>query len=275
MIGAFRIQEHCRLTYCLGIRVDQGLVFASDSRTNAGPDQVSTFSKMHTFESANGAVCLLSSGNLATTQAVSRQIRRDNENSAALSLDKVKDMAEFAEYVGALSRTEQQKHKSKKGDSFNPEASFILGGQIKGRQHQVYQVYPEGNFIAATVQTPFLQIGELKYGKPILDRIINEHLSLEVAARCALVSMDSTIRSNATVGPPIELLIYLADSLEFGSRLILREDNPYLGQLRRAWQEGLKATFERLPRLPVNRPAIHLVDDHHADAHHVDAQGDQ
>jgi putative proteasome-type protease len=254
------------LTYCLAIKTDQGLVFASDSRTNAGVDQVSTFSKMHTFGTDSGrALCLLSSGNLATTQAVMRQIERDNELTRGASLNRVKDMAEAAEYVGSLSRAEQRKHGSRRDDSFNPEASFILGGQISDRQHQIYQVYPEGNYIVATEQTPFLQIGELKYGKPILDRIINRSLSLELAARCALVSMDSTIRSNASVGPPIELLIYTAGSLSFGKRLVLRDDNPYLGKLRQAWQEELKVAFDRLPELPLSRPAVHL----------VDAQGDQ
>jgi putative proteasome-type protease len=254
------------LTYCLAIKTDQGLVFASDSRTNAGVDQVSTFSKMHTFGTGTGSVfCLLSSGNLATTQAVMRQIERDNELASGPCLNRVRDMAEAAEYVGSLSRAEQRKHGSKRDDSFNPEASFILGGEISNRHHQIYLVYPEGNYIVATEQTPFLQIGELKYGKPILDRIITPGLSLELAARCALVSMDSTIRSNASVGPPIELLIYKAGSLNLGKRLVLHEGNPYLGKLRQAWQEELKGAFDRLPELPLNRPAVHL----------VDAQGDQ
>jgi putative proteasome-type protease len=249
------------LTYCLAIKTDQGLVFASDSRTNAGVDQVSTFSKMHTFGTSAGRVfCLLSSGNLATTQAVMRQIERDNERPSGTCLNRVRDMAEAAEYVGSLSRAEQRKHGSKKDDSFNPEASFILGGQIADRHHQIYMVYPEGNYIVATEQTPYLQIGELKYGKPILDRIITRSLSLELAARCALVSMDSTIRSNASVGPPIELLIYTAGSLGLGKRLVLQEDNPYLGKLRQAWQEELKLAFDRVPELPFSRPAVQLVD---------------
>jgi len=254
------------LTYCLAIKTNQGLVFASDSRTNAGADQVSTFSKMHTFEGVDGRVfCILTAGNLATTQAVMRQIARDNSSAVGPCLNHAQDMAEAAEYIGGLSRLEQRKHSSKEDDSFAPEASFILGGQIAGRPHQIYLVYPEGNYIAATVQTPFLQIGELKYGKPILDRIINEELSLELATRCALVSMDSTLRSNVTVGLPIEVLIYLESSMKFDKRLVLQEDNPYLGQLRKAWQEGLKATFERLPAVPFNRPAVQL----------VGAQGDQ
>ena len=253
------------MTYCLAIKTGKGLVFASDSRTNAGVDQVSTFSKMHQFEGPAGVFCMLSAGNLATTQAVIRQVRRDNDNNRKPCINTMVDMAEAAEYLGALSRAEQRKHKSRQDDSFTPEASFILGGQIQGRQHQIYLIYPEGNYIAATVQTPFLQIGELKYGKPILDRIIAEDLSLELAARCALVSMDSTLRSNVTVGPPIELLIYPADSMKFDKRLVLQEDSPYLGHLRRAWQEGLKAAFEHLPAVPFSRPAVKL----------VDARGDQ
>ena len=251
------------MTYCLAIRVDQGLVFASDSRTHAGADHVSTFSKMHLFEQPGGrAICLLSAGNLATSQAVLRQIRRDNERGNGLSLNSAKDLAEAAEYVGALSREEQHKHKqgSASDEKFSPEASFILGGEIPGRPPQLYLIYPEGNYISATVQTPYLQIGELKYGKPILDRIVREELSLEVAARCALVSMDSTMRSNATVGPPVELLIYPSGALRFDGRVVLQEDNPYLRELRQAWQAGLEDAFQRLPGLPLSRPAVQLVD---------------
>ena len=251
------------MTYCLAIRVNQGLVFASDSRTHAGADHVSTFSKMHVFEQpGERAVCLLSAGNLATSQAVLRHIRRDNERGSGPSLSAARDLAEAAEYVGSLSREEQAKHKqgSAADDKFSPEASFILGGEIPGRPPRLYLIYPEGNYISATVQTPYLQIGELKYGKPILDRIVREDLSLEVAARCALVSMDSTMRSNATVGPPVELLIYTAGSLGFDRRVVLPEDNRYLRQLRQAWQAGLEEAFQKLPGLPVTRPAVQLVD---------------
>jgi putative proteasome-type protease len=249
------------LTYCLAIQVDQGLIFASDSRTNAGADHVSTFSKMHTFEKpGDRAICLLSSGNLATTQAVLRHIRRDNESGGGLCLDNAGDLAEAAEYVGSLSRAEQRKHETSREEKFSPEASFILGGEIAGRPRRLFLIYPEGNYISATVQTPYLQIGELKYGKPILDRIVKEDVSLEVAARCALVSMDSTMRSNATVGPPVELLIYAAGSMRFGKRLELQEDNAYLRELRLAWQQGLEEAFRRLPGLPISRPAVQLVD---------------
>lgn len=248
------------MTYCLAIKVDEGLVFASDSRTNAGVDQVSTYSKMHTFEAKGArAICLLSAGNLATTQAVVRKIRRHIDDRARRRLDNVGNLAEAAEYVGELSRAEQRKHESTNAE-FNADATFIVGGQVGTRGPQLYLVYPQGNYISATVQTPYLQAGELKYGKPILDRIVSEDLSLEVAARCALVSMDSTMRSNITVGPPIELLTYLAGSGRFNNRLVLEEDNVYLQELRRAWQQGLKDAFERLPSPPAMHPPFKLVD---------------
>jgi len=249
------------LTYCIAIRVNEGLVFASDSRTNAGADHVSTFSKMHVFEQpGEWVICLLSAGNLATTQAVLRTVRRDNEREQGPRLGTMRDLAAAAEYIGALSSEEQRKHGAGDNEKFSPEASFVLGGQIAGHRPQIYLIYPEGNYISATPQTSYLQIGELKYGKPILDRIVREDLSLDVAARCALVSMDSTMRSNATVGPPVELLIYPADTLSVQERHVLDEGNAYLGMLRQAWQEGLEEAFRRLPGLPGKRPDVKLVD---------------
>lgn len=250
------------MTYCVAISVDRGLVFASDSRTHAGVDQVSIFSKMHTLvDSGERMVTLLSAGNLATTQAVIRQLRRDLEAGAVRSLNSVQHLAEAAEYVGELVVTERLKHKNQSDARFDPEASFILGGQIRGREAQIFHVYPEGNHIRASTETPYLQIGEVKYGKPILDRMIHADLSLENAARCALVSMDSTMRSNVTVGPPVELLIYEANSLHTTFRLMLAEDDDYLRELRRAWQQGLQNAFENLPKLPVSPAArVRLVD---------------
>jgi putative proteasome-type protease len=249
------------LTYCVGITVDDGLVLASDSRTNAGVDQVSTYSKMHAFGSAGEwMVTLLSAGNLATTQAVTRQVRRDIENGASTSLSGASRMAEAAEYIGELNLSQQRKHAKAADDSFNPEASFIVAGQYAGQTPQLYLVYPEGNYIRASRQTPFLQIGESKYGKPILDRIIDSDVDMETAARCALVSMDSTMRSNLSVGPPIELLIYRADSLTAGEHFELDEDDEYLRQLRQAWEQEVKNAFARLPKLPGRDRAMRLVD---------------
>lgn len=251
------------MTYCVAITVNRGLVFASDSRTNAGVDQISTYSKMHTLISdGERTITLLSSGNLATTQAVVRQLRRDLDANAPRSLKMVQHLAEAAEYVGELSIEQRQKHRNASESRFDPEASFIVGGQIGGREPQIFLVYPEGNHIRAAAETPYLQIGEVKYGKPILDRIIRADLPLEDAARCALVSMDSTVRSNVTVGPPIELMVYSADSLREGARLLLAEDNDYLYELRKGWQLGLQKAFEGLPRLPVSAApnVVRLVD---------------
>jgi len=249
------------LTYCVGITVNDGLVLASDSRTNAGVDQVSTYSKMHAFGSpGEWMVTLLSAGNLATTQAVSRQVRRDIENAAPNSLAGTSRVAEAAEYIGELNLSQQRKHAKSADDSFNPEASFIVAGQYSGQPPQLYLVYAEGNYIRASRQTPFLQIGESKYGKPILDRIIDSEVDMETAARCALVSMDSTMRSNLSVGPPIELLIYRADSLSAGDYFELDENDEYLRRLHQAWEQEVKEAFARLPKLPGRDRAMRLVD---------------
>lgn len=242
------------MTYCVAIKVNEGLVFASDSRTNAGVDQVSVYSKMHTF-GADGdrTLIVLTAGNLATTQAVLRRVRRDTGDGTDPGILGLPTMAEVAEYVGELSIGEQRKHKRHESDKFNAEASFIVGGQIGDEPPQIFLVYPQGNCIRATPETPYLQIGETKYGKPILDRIVSESLPMELAARCALVSMDSTLRSNVTVGPPIELITYARGSLKLPPRLVFGEDSDYLRELRSAWQEALKRSFEQLPRVPYPR----------------------
>ena len=249
------------MTYCLAINVDRGLVLASDSRTNAGVDQVSTYSKMHTFfGDGERMITVLSAGNLATSQAVIRQINRDLDSDAKRNLKTVATLADAADYVAAISVAEQEKYTRKSADEFKPESSFILAGQISGEAAQIYLIYPEGNYIRAARRTPYLQIGELKYGKPILDRIVDPALDLETAARCALVSMDSTMRSNLTVGPPVELLIYESGSFKPGLRYVLDEDDPYLRELRLAWHEQLKEAFARLPHLPPRAAPMRLVD---------------
>lgn len=238
------------MTYCVAIALDEGLIFASDSRTNAGADQVSTYSKMHTFDVEGERVfVLLAAGNLATTQAVLNQIKRDMDDAAEESLNTVQYMSEAAAYLGRLNREEQEKHTdalSKAG--FTPEASFILGGQIEDGPTEIFMIYPQGNYITTSPHTPFLQIGESKYGKPVLDRIIRPETSLGDATRCALVSIDSTMHSNVTVGPPIEVLIYEKDSLAFKHYLCLEADDHYLLTLKRAWDENIKKAFQDLPR---------------------------
>ncbi len=236
------------MTYCLAVQVKSGLIFVSDSRTNAGVDQVSIYSKMHTFgRDGDRQLVLLSAGNLGTTQGVVAQLQRDIRSNADENLFTIADLNEAGDYVGRLNR-EQQSKVTGGGATF--EASFILGGQIGSEPPGILRIYPEGNHICATDETPYLQIGESKYGKPILDRIVAPSTSLEQAALCALVSMDSTIRSNVTVGPPIEVLVYRRDSLTAGDYLKLDNDSAYLRDLKRSWEEGLRDAFMKLP--PIN-----------------------
>ena len=239
------------MTYCLAIATDEGVVFASDSRTNAGVDYVSTFSKMHTFGvEGERQIVLLTAGNLATSQAVVHLIRRDIDKQAPTHLLNVEYLFEAARYIGALSQQVQGEHaEAVSGGGFDVSASFIIGGQIAGQEPQIFLVYPQGNYISAGEETPYLQIGESKYGKPILDRLhMVSHLSLEDAARFALLSIDSTMRSNLTVGPPIDLLLYRLDALTVDHRLRYKANSPYYAALRKSWNDSLVKTFGVLPR---------------------------
>ena len=239
------------MTYCLAIKLDEGLVFCSDSRTNAGPDQVSTYSKMHRFSVAEDRqLVILTAGNLATSQAVVDQIGWDIQSDSTFNFGKAAHIAEVADYVGLLSREQQKKYVDEDTPKlgYKPQASFIVGGQIKGSPPELYLVYPEGNHIRTSEQHPFLQIGETKYGKPILDRVIRQTSSHEIAMRCALVSMDSTMASNATVGPPVELLYYRTDSLSKPAKYYQFDDSdPYWVLLRESWDEKIQESFSQLP----------------------------
>lgn len=238
------------MTYCLAIKVNEGLVFASDSRTNAGVDYVSTFSKMHTFiEPGERLYVLLSAGNLATSQAVLNAIQRDMDEDKPENLKTFKYLFDAAHYIGHLSQRIQHEHReAAERSKINNEASFILGGQIGERTPKIYLIYPQGNYITASEETPYLQIGETKYGKPILDRVIRAETSLEDAARCALVSLDSTMRSNISVGPPLELSIYRQNQHALEHRISLKYGTPLYTALQKRWNEGLRRAFERLPR---------------------------
>jgi putative proteasome-type protease len=242
------------MTYCVAIKVDDGLVFAGDTRTSAGVDDVRTYNKLHVVESPGERIfVLLSAGNLATTQAVLTQIRRDMDNHEAISLRTVRHMYDAADYVGGLSVKAQKDSTTLAGQHHNSTVDFrttlILGGQILGEEPALYLIYPEGNCIAASQETPYLQVGESKYGKPILDRIIRSHISLEEAARCALVSLDSTMKSNLTVGPPLDLAILPRDALSITHKLRLDLDTPYYAALKKAWGEQLERVFrEALPK---------------------------
>jgi putative proteasome-type protease len=235
-------------------------VFCSDSRTNAGPDMLSSHSKMHVFNPGNDRVfILLAAGNLATTQAIVSRIEQDMEEADMKSLLTCNKMVEAARYISEVSREElEQAQAATAAAGVDTTVSMIFGGQIMGGEPAIYMMYAAGNFISESDETPFLQIGESKYGKPILDRIITRDTSLEDAARCAIVSMDSTIKSNATVGPPIEVLVYERDTFRTEHYIKMEEDDEYLRQIKQAWNEALKKAFSQMPPFQWEKRGINL-----------------
>lgn len=239
------------MTYCLAIRLDQGLVFASDSRTNAGVDYVTTYRKMHVLQPATDRLfVVLSAGNLATTQEIGYHIERDLEQfTNSVHLGNVRYLFEAAEYLGRVSQGVQQRHApALHASGVSGETSLILGGQIQGQAPEIFLIYPQGNYITASNETPYLQIGESKYGKPVLDQMLHPGLSLEVAARVALISLESTTRSNVTVGPPFEVSLYIRDSLALSHQMRFEENSDYLAKLRQAVHQETQRALAALPR---------------------------
>lgn len=235
------------MTYCAAASLDSGMAFCSDSLTHAGIDQVSTYSKMfrHGVDGERQFV-ILSAGNLATSQGVMAKLKADIRKDAKVTLNNVGSLTEAADYLGDVSLGQQERRRT---EGANFEASFILGGQIKGRKHRVILVYPEGNHITTSSDTPYLQIGESKYGKPILDRILKPELDLATASQCLLISMDSTMKSNRGVGPPIELLLYRKDSLSLDHHHRFEPESDFLRDLRQGWDGALKNAFRQMPPL--------------------------
>ena len=241
------------MTYCLGMNLEAGLVFASDSRTNAGVDNIARFEKMRVFAlDGDRVIVTLSAGNLSVTQnALSLLELRARNDPSALSLWNAKSLFEVAGLLGDAMREVRARDEAYlRAQNIDASASFILGGQIGSEIPRLFLVYSEGNFIESSNDTPFVQIGEIKYGKPILDRIITRRSSLSDAIKCALVSFDSTMRSNISVGAPIDLLIYDANSLRVGLKRRLDEDDPYLVTIRSGWEAGLQRAFDQLPVKP-------------------------
>jgi putative proteasome-type protease len=239
------------MTYCVGLSLEDGLVFASDSRTNAGVDYVTTYSKMHVFTpSPDRLFVVLSAGNLATTQEVVNHIQRDLDYpTGGPNLANVRYLFEAAEYVGGVSLAVQTEHGPALTQSgVSGETTLLIGGQIAGQPHGLMMIYPQGNYITSSPETPYLQIGESKYGMPALDRIVHPGLSLNQGARLALVSLDATTRSNITVGPPFELATYQKDSMSIGVRCRFDADDGYLISLRSAWNNGIEEAFRNLPK---------------------------
>ncbi|MBS1188275.1 MAG: hypothetical protein H6R10_67 [Rhodocyclaceae bacterium] len=237
------------MTYCVGMCLDAGLVFLSDSRTNAGVDHINTFRKMHLFDRPEDRILvLMTAGNLAISQSVVNTLRERLESKRRMNFNKVPNLFEAAKHVGDCLREvhDRDAHYLKNlGVDFS--ASFLLGGQIKEEEPRLFNIYAAGNFIEATRETPYFQIGESKYGKPIIDRVITSGTSLNEAAKCALISMDSSIRSNLSVGMPLDLLIYERDALTVAHQVTINEDSAYFNQIRRLWGNRLREAFTELP----------------------------
>ncbi|MEE7546867.1 20S proteasome subunit A/B, partial [Xanthomonas sp. Kuri4-1] len=240
------------MTYCVGIEVDEGLVFAADTRTNASLDDVRVHRKLHVFEYPGEAVfALMSAGNLATTQLAISKLQRDVEDQAPRNLRSFRHLFEVAEYVGEVLVSSQvhtgnQPH----NQGISTQATLILGGQIAGERPGLYMVYPLGNAIASSPETPYMQIGESKYGKPILDRIVRPEMKLEDAARTAMVSLDSTIRSNLSVGMPIDMALIRTNDLRITERMRLEADTPLYAEIHDTWSRKLENAVRTLPRFP-------------------------
>ncbi len=239
------------MTYCVGLAVDRGLVFMSDTRTNAGVDNISTVGKMKTWEvPGERFLCLLSAGNLATTQATvslleERRVAPAERKPAILTMP---SMFQTARLVGdTLKEVIAESTPAGPNADGRFTASFILGGQIKGGRPRVFMIYPEGNFIETTPDNPFFQIGEHKYGRPIIVRTYDPGMSLEECAKLLLVSFDSTIRSNLSVGLPIDMQFYETDSLKAGYRRRFDRRDPYYVSISEGWSESLKKAFDDLP----------------------------
>ncbi len=228
------------------------MIFASDSRTNAGLDNIAKFCKMTVFEERGDRVLvLLSSGNLAGTQAIiSLLTQRSEDRLQPGSLWSAKTMFDTANIVSdAMRDIEKRDGPSLEAAEVTFNASFILGGQIRGEAPRLFRIYAQGNFIESGADTPYIQTGETKYGKPIIDRVISESTSLVDATKCILVSFDSTMRSNLSVGMPIDLLCYERDSFEVRMRCRFAEGDPYFNSLHRSWSEGTRRVFRELPEL--------------------------
>ena len=239
------------MTYCLGILLPQGLVLASDSRSNAGVDQVARVRKFDRFTLAgNRVIAILSAGNLATTQSVISELREVLGSGKPEDLNTARSMFEIAHIVGDKLRQTIARDGPSVQPFGDPNGSFLVGGQIAGEAPRLFQIYSAGNFIEATLRSNFLQIGETKYGKPILDRSLTTECPLDEAAKLALLSFDATMRSNLSVGMPIDILRYETDSFSTANMTMLKEDDPYWINLRSAYGQGLAQLVQSLPVPP-------------------------
>ena len=242
------------MTYCVGLKIDRGLVFMSDTRTNAGIDSISTFRKMHVWEEpGERVIVLMSAGNLATTQSVVSILdeRTKAVNERAPTLLEMPSMYQTARLVGSVVKEviASSSPAGEKADSYF-NASFILGGQIRGTEPRLFMIYPEGNFIESSEDTPFFQVGETKYGKPIIVRTYDKAMSFAETVKLLIVSFDSTLKSNLSVGLPLDLMFYEKDSFRVGLKKRIVQDDPYYRTVSDGWSNALKQAFKSLPDFP-------------------------
>jgi putative proteasome-type protease len=239
------------VTYCVSLKVDAGMVFASDSRTNAGFDQISTFRKMVVYESPDDRfMVLLSSGNLSISQSIRELLLRARfatDGADGTTIWNSKSMFDAARVLGnTVRRAYDLDGAALRAAGIDYGCTLIFGGQIKGEAMRLFLVYSTGNFIEATAETCYFQIGESKYGKPVLDRMLVPGTPLPDATKCALVSIDSTLKSNLSVGLPIDLVVYKADALQSDQIVCIDEDNPYFSMVRTSWGDRLLASFQAI-----------------------------
>ena len=240
------------MTYCVAIKLHAGLVFLSDSRTNAGLDQINTFRKMIVYEKPDDRfMVLLSAGNLSVSQSVREILQveqlKEHPDSEPITIWNAKSMFDAARVLGsAIRHVYERDGASLKAAGVEFNVSLIFGGQIKGEGMRLFQVYSAGNFIEATPETPYFQVGESKYGKPVLDRVITPETPLDEAAKCALVSMDSTLKSNLSVGLPLDLVVYEVDQFRTDKIVCIDENNPYFRMLHATWGVKLREVFDSI-----------------------------
>ena len=236
------------MTYCVGIKVNEGMVFASDRRTNAGLDNFNSYSKMYVHNGIDRNIIILTSGNLATSQAVFNSIGKDLEDDKnGNNLNNLYNLNEIAKYIGRLT----VKHSSPDGinqETIELGSTFIVGGHIKDQESELYLVYPQGNFIKSSEFKPYLVIGEIKYGKPILDRVVKSDTYLGDAARCALISMDSTMKADLSVGPPIDLVVYKNNSSKIVYQQSLEINDDDYQYISKQWEKGIFEIFKSFDR---------------------------
>jgi putative proteasome-type protease len=243
------------MTYCVGLRVAGGLVLLADTQTNAGLDNISRFTKMFTFEQPGERVmALLTAGNLSITQGVIARLRygvqRGKKESGFETVMNAESLFQVAQLIGSeMRRMQSENREAILQQSASADASILLAGQRKGGKHRLFLIYSAGNFIQATDDTPYFQLGEHKYGKPILDRVITPTSSIDESLKAACVSMDSTIRSNLSVSMPLDLAVIEKDAFAFRIRRRIERDDPRFAAISRSWSEAIRLGFKKLPSL--------------------------